>query len=73
MESWLRIEFSSLVALKGIQSVESLKSVHFDDYLQEEHSELCMCKLCVFARFDEAHFEGILFIIHYYYYIITLL
>lgn len=52
-------QFSSLVALKGIQSVESLKSVHFDDYLQEDHSELCMCKFCVFARFDEAHFEEI--------------
>jgi len=51
--------FASLVALKGIQGVDSLKSVHFDEYLQEDHSELCMCKFCVFARFDEAHFEEI--------------
>lgn len=52
-------QFSSLVSLKGIQGVDSLKSVHFDEYLQEDHSELCMCKFCVFARFDEAHFEEI--------------
>jgi len=64
MKKLLKVElqsnqFPSLVSLKGIQSVASLKSVHFDDYLQEDHSELCMCKFCVFARFDEAHFEEI--------------
>eukprot|EP00026_Physarum_polycephalum_P003885 Phypoly_transcript_03901.p1 GENE.Phypoly_transcript_03901~~Phypoly_transcript_03901.p1 ORF type:complete len:680 (+),score=103.77 Phypoly_transcript_03901:146-2185(+) len=52
-------QFTSLVSLKGIQGVDSLKSVHFDEYLQEDHSELCMCKFCIFARFDEAHFEEI--------------
>jgi len=51
--------FASLVSLRGIQGVDSLKSVHFDEYLQEDHSEMCMCKFCVFARFDEAHFEEI--------------
>jgi Leucine-rich repeat (LRR) protein/HPt (histidine-containing phosphotransfer) domain-containing protein len=52
-------QFTSLISLKGIQGVDSLKSVHFDEYLQEDHSELCMCKFCIFARFDEAHFEEI--------------
>jgi len=51
--------FASLGKLRGIQGVDSLKSVHFDEYLQEDHEEMCMCRFCVFARFDEAHFEEI--------------
>jgi len=51
--------FISLSSLRGIIAIDSLKSVQFDPYLQEGHSERCMCKFCVFSRFDEAHFDDI--------------
>lgn len=51
--------FVSLAAMRGINSIGSLKSLQFDSYLQEGHSERCMCKFCVYSRFDEAHFDDI--------------
>jgi len=51
--------FVSLASMRGINSISSLKSLQFDSYLQEGHSERCMCKFCVYSRFDEAHFDDI--------------
>lgn len=51
--------FPSLASLRGINAINSLKSLQFDAYLQDGHSERCMCKFCVYSRFDEAHFDDI--------------
>jgi Leucine-rich repeat (LRR) protein/HPt (histidine-containing phosphotransfer) domain-containing protein len=51
--------FATLSALHGINAISTLKSVQFDCYLQEGHSEKCMCKFCIYSRFDEAHFDDI--------------
>jgi HPt (histidine-containing phosphotransfer) domain-containing protein len=51
--------FATLANLRGINTIESLKSLQFDSYLQDGHSERCMCKFCIYSRFDEAHFDDI--------------
>eukprot|EP01112_Ceratiomyxa_fruticulosa_P011838 TRINITY_DN324_c0_g3_i1.p1 TRINITY_DN324_c0_g3~~TRINITY_DN324_c0_g3_i1.p1 ORF type:complete len:768 (+),score=115.97 TRINITY_DN324_c0_g3_i1:217-2520(+) len=51
--------FSTLEALQGLASISSLKSLRFDWFLVGKHQESCMCKFCIFSRFDEAHFDDI--------------
>jgi len=43
----------------GLISREPKICCNIDSYLQEGHLERCMCKFCIFARFDEAHFDDI--------------
>jgi len=51
--------FKDLSALQDLGNLAALKSVQFDAHLHETHPKTCMCRFCVYSRFDEAHFDDI--------------